>query len=91
MKNFENDKDEICLECGTSEFCGCNYSFDPDDETFEPIYDDDTDDDDDQNDDTIAGTIVTTVAVAAVVVAPVMMMIGTIITGTITWMINPSN
>ena len=50
MKNFENDKDEICLECGTSEFCGCNYSFDPDDETFEPIYDDDTDDDD-QNDD----------------------------------------
>lgn len=53
MKNFENDKDEICLECGTSEFCGCNYSFDPDDETFEPIYDDDTDDDDDddQNDD----------------------------------------
>ena len=46
MNNFENDKDEICLECGTSEFCGCNYSFDPDDETFEPIYDDDTDDDD---------------------------------------------
>ena len=46
MNNFENDKDEICLECGTSEFCGFNYSFDPDDETFEPIYDDDTDDDD---------------------------------------------
>ena len=51
LNNFENDKDEICLECGTSEFCGCNYSFDPDDETFEPIYDDDTDDDGDQDDD----------------------------------------
>ena len=51
LNNFENDKDEICLECGTSEFCGCNYSFDPDDETFEPIYDDDTDADDDQDDD----------------------------------------
>lgn len=50
MNNFENDKDEVCLECGTSEFCGCNYSFDPDDETFEPIYDD-TDADDDQDED----------------------------------------
>ena len=47
LKNFENDKDEICLECGTSELCGCNYSFDPDDETFEPYYDDVIDDDDD--------------------------------------------
>ena len=51
MNNFENDKDEVCLECGTSELCGCNYSFDPDDETFEPYYDDVVDDDDDQDDD----------------------------------------
>lgn len=51
LKKFENDKDEICLECGTSELCGCNYSFDPDDETFEPYYDDVVDDDDDQDDD----------------------------------------
>ena len=51
LNNFENDKDEICLEFGKSEFCGCNYSFDQYDETFEPIYDDDTDDDDDQDDD----------------------------------------
>jgi gene 40 protein len=51
LNNFENDKDEICLECGTSELCGCNYSFDPDDETFDPYYDDVTDADDDLDDD----------------------------------------
>ncbi len=51
LKNFENNKDEVCLECGTSELCGCNYSFNPDDETFDPYYDDVTDADDDLDDD----------------------------------------
>ena len=51
MKNFENDKDEVCLECSTSELCGCNYSFDPDDETFEPNNNDVTETDDEQDDD----------------------------------------
>lgn len=39
----------------------------------------------------ITGVTVTIVAVAPVVVVPVLMMIGMIITETITWIINPSN
>ncbi len=39
----------------------------------------------------ITGVTVTIVAVAPVVVVPVLMIIWMIITGTITWMINPSN
>ena len=54
LNNFENDKDETCLECGSAEFCGCNYSFDLNDETFELCYDDyddDIDSDDNWDDD----------------------------------------